>query len=178
MEEVILVDMHDKVIGVAEKLYAHQKGLLHRAFSILIFRYHGNEMECLLQQRSKSKYHSGGLWTNTCCGHPRPNEELIVAAGRRLKEEIGIETNLIKIGVFQYKSTFTNGLTENEIDHIFIGIYDKDNSLYEFNRTEVETYAWINLHNLKEDIVKSPFNYTSWFSTVLEISTKYLFRFK
>src|SRR5258705_9255778 len=119
-EEVILVNENDEQVGVMEKMEAHQKGLLHRAFSVFIFNEKG---QMLLQQRAATKYHSGGKWSNACCSHPRPGEELEAAAKRRLREELGIGTTLKKIFEFSYKVEFENGLTENELDHVFAGQY-------------------------------------------------------
>lgn len=118
MEEVILVNEKDEPIGTMEKLEAHQKGALHRAFSVFLFNPKG---ELLLQRRALHKYHSAGLWTNTCCSHPRPGEETSAAAHRRLKEEMGMEADLRFMTSFQYRSEFENGLTEHEFDHVFIG---------------------------------------------------------
>src|SRR5215470_11031187 len=121
-QEIILVDEKDRSIGVMEKLEAHRKGLLHRAFSVFIFNSKG---EMLLQQRSDEKYHSGGLWTNACCSHPAPGEDINTAAIRRLNEELGFTTSLTKIFDFIYQSSFENGLTEHEFDHVFIGLHDE-----------------------------------------------------
>jgi isopentenyl-diphosphate delta-isomerase len=122
-EKVILVDENDTQVGLMPKLEAHQKGLLHRAFSVFIFN---NNHQLLLQKRAVSKYHSGGLWTNTCCSHPREGEETINAANRRLIEEMGIKTNLRKVFDFIYKAELDNELTENEFDHVFYGLYNED----------------------------------------------------
>ncbi|HSU49504.1 MAG TPA: isopentenyl-diphosphate Delta-isomerase, partial [Segetibacter sp.] len=121
MEEVILVNELDEQIGKMEKMEAHSKGLLHRAFSVFIFNDQG---EMLLQQRAVSKYHSGGLWTNACCSHPRPEEATEDAALRRLQEELGFTVSLAKIFDFRYNASFTNGLTEHEFDHVFVGTYN------------------------------------------------------
>src|SRR5437868_2002286 len=130
-QEVILVNKRDEPTGSMEKLAAHQQGLLHRAFSIFIFNDNG---ELLLQQRAIDKYHSGGLWTNTCCSHPQPGEETIVAAQRRLKEEMGFTTSIKKVFDFVYKAEFGNGLIEHEFDHVFAGNY---NGEIEYNKDEV-----------------------------------------
>ena len=124
-ESVILVDEKDNQVGLMPKLEAHQKGLLHRAFSVFIFN---SDYELLLQKRAFSKYHSGGLWTNTCCSHPRDGEDTIDAANRRLYEEMGIETSLRKVFDFIYKAELDNNLTENEFDHVFYGclLYTSD----------------------------------------------------
>src|SRR5690349_15951298 len=121
--EVILVDENDKAVGSAEKMKAHVKGMLHRAFSVFIFNTKG---EMLLQQRALNKYHSGGLWTNACCSHPSPGEEIAASAVKRLSEELGFQTTIEKAFEFLYKADFDNGLTEHEFDHVFIGHYDGD----------------------------------------------------
>src|SRR5688572_11010720 len=122
MEEVVLVDASDKVVGTMEKMEVHEKGLLHRAFSVFVFN---SKRELLMQQRALQKYHSAGLWTNTCCSHPRPGEETISAAKRRLKEEMGLEIELESQFSFIYKTTFGNGLTEHEYDHVYFGFTDQ-----------------------------------------------------
>ena len=121
LEEVVLVNEKDEAIGTMEKMAAHEKALLHRAFSVFVFNKNG---DLLMQQRAHSKYHSGGLWTNTCCSHPRPGEHVADAANRRLQEEMGFTTSLNKAFDFTYKAAFDNGLTEHEFDHVFIGIYE------------------------------------------------------
>src|SRR3954470_13284590 len=121
MEQVILVNEKDQAIGTMEKMEAHRKGVLHRAFSVFIFDRHG---KMLLQQRAFHKYHSGGLWTNACCSHPLPGEDIESAAHRRLYEEMGFQTPLKKIFDFTYKADFRNGLTEYEFDHVFTGYYE------------------------------------------------------
>ncbi len=123
MEEVILVDENDNELGKEEKLKAHKEGKLHRCFSILIFN---SKEELLIQKRAKNKYHSGGLWANTCCSHPKPGEDTEIAAHRRLKEEFGFDCELKQLFNFTYKKTFDNGLTENEFDHVFIGITNSE----------------------------------------------------
>ena len=116
-----MVDTNDMSTGTMEKMEAHEKAILHRAFSVFIFNAKG---ELLLQQRATDKYHSGGLWTNSCCSHPRPGEDTLRAAYRRLREEMGFETELQKVFDFVYKASFENGLTEYEFDHVFVGEYD------------------------------------------------------
>ncbi len=145
-----------------EKMEAHQKGVLHRAFSVFIFNDKG---ELLLQKRASTKYHSAGLWTNTCCSHPYPGEETLAAAKRRLKEEMGMDALLIHKTSFVYKTKFDNGLTEHEFDHVFIGNYNENPVL---NEDEAEEYKWVDLNKVKEDVKKFPQNYTSWFKIALE----------
>ncbi len=161
-EFVVLVDEYDNDIGVMEKLEAHHKGLLHRAFSIFIFN---DKKELLLQQRAVSKYHSGGLWTNTCCSHPRPNETIKDAANRRLFEEMGMTCDLVVKNSFIYKSPFENGLTEHELDYVLIGYSNQNPNI---NAQEVEHYKWMTISDIKTDIYHNPSHYTSWFKIALE----------
>ncbi len=161
-EKVILVDENDKAIGVMGKMEAHEKGVLHRAFSVFIFNDKG---EMLLQRRALTKYHSAGLWTNTCCSHPRPEEETLDAANRRLKEEMGLETSLEHKNSFIYKTPFNNGLTEHELDHVYIGY---TNANPQINKEEVHTYKWMSLDAIKQEVKNNPDEFTSWFKIALE----------
>ena len=138
-EKVILVDKNDNQVGLMPKLEAHEKGVLHRAFSIFIFN---SKYELLLQKRASSKYHSGGLWTNTCCSHPREGEDTLDAANRRLDEEMGIKTSLRKVYDFIYKAELDNQLTEHEFDHVFYGVCDNDPIL---NKDEAEDFKWVDM---------------------------------
>ncbi len=160
-EKVILVNEQDEAIGEMEKLEAHKQGALHRAFSVFIFN---DKNELLLQRRALNKYHSAGLWTNTCCSHPRPGETIYAAAQRRLKEEMGLDAELIHKGFFIYKTPFENGLTEHELDHVFIGI---SNRVPVINSEEVHSFKYLSLQKIKEEIQTSPENFTSWFKIVL-----------
>jgi isopentenyl-diphosphate delta-isomerase len=157
IDEVILVDENDSEIGQMEKLEAHQKGLLHRAFSIFIFNYKG---EILLQKRALSKYHSAGLWTNACCSHPRPNEAIEDAANRRLAEEMNLKLELKYLFKFTYKTEFENNLTEHEIDHVFIA---HSNSEPVLNPNEAIDFKYISQSDLINDLIDNPSHYTSWF---------------
>lgn len=157
MEQIILVDETDSEIGIMEKMEVHRKGLLHRAFSIFIFNTNG---ELLLQQRALSKYHSAGLWANTCCSHPKPGEETLAAAIRRLKEEMGFETTLKKAFDFTYQSTFANGLTEYEYDHVYTGIYD---GMFVPNKNEVMDFSFKKINEIESLIEKNPGNFAAWF---------------
>lgn len=159
---VILVDENDNEVGVMEKLQAHQEGLLHRAFSILIFN---DKDELLLQQRAISKYHSAGLWTNTCCSHPRPNETVKDAANRRLFEEMGMSCDLQIKTNFIYKTPFDNGLTEHELDYVLIGYSNQNPTI---NKEEVEDYKWSSISEIKNDIANNPNQYTSWFKIAFQ----------
>ncbi len=161
-EFVILVDENDTELGLMEKHEAHQKALLHRAFSVFVFNKKG---ELLLQQRALNKYHSGGLWTNTCCSHPRENEKTIDAAHRRLKEEMGFDCTLTEKFHFIYKAAFDNGLTEHELDFIYIGTTNEEPNI---NNDEVASYKWINMQELITDMRLHPKNYTVWFSIILK----------
>lgn len=156
IENVILVDVNDNELGVMEKIKAHEEGLLHRAFSVFLFNSNG---EVLLQQRNKNKYHSGGLWSNTCCSHPRPGESISDAANRRLREEMGMEADLLHAFSFVYKSDLDNELTEYELDHVFLG---ETNSLPKMNIEEVEDYRYVSIEHLQEDIKNNPDHYTEW----------------
>lgn len=162
MEEVILVDQNDKEIGTEEKIKAHKEATLHRAFSIFVFNPKG---ELLLQKRAKSKYHSAGLWTNTCCSHPRPGEPLEEAAHRKLKQEMGFDTELKEMFSFIYKAEFANGLTEHEFDHVFIGKWDGEPTI---NPEEVGKWKWVNVQDLQKDMKEHPDNHTEWFKISLE----------
>lgn len=156
-EEVILVDEQDQPTGVAGKMEVHEQGLLHRAFSVFIFNSKG---EMLLQQRALEKYHSGGLWTNTCCSHPRPAEDTRAAAERRLKEEMGFRVPLEKVFDFLYKADFDNGLIEHEFDHVFVAEYDGP---VEINKDEVMDYAYSPVRQIAMAMEADPGQYTAWF---------------
>lgn len=161
MEHVILVDEHDREIGTMEKLEAHQKGALHRAFSVLLFNSKG---EILLQKRARTKYHSGGLWTNTCCSHPLPNEALTDGVKRKLMQEMGIETNADFAYKFIYQVQLDRGLTEHECDYVFIGTFDGEPAI---NRHEVEDWKFMSMASLRHDIEMNPAQYTHWFKLIV-----------
>ncbi|MEO1052709.1 MAG: isopentenyl-diphosphate Delta-isomerase [Bacteroidota bacterium] len=161
-EKVILVDEHDHTIGEMEKLKAHQEGVLHRAFSILIFNTKG---EILLQKRAQSKYHSGGLWTNTCCSHPRPGESIIDAANRRLVEEMGIEADLQFQYKFIYQVVLENDLIEYEYDHVLTGQFDGEPQL---NPEEAEDWKYIDPEFVENDLTQNPEDYTFWFKAIVD----------
>lgn len=169
-EYIILVDQKDNEIGTEEKLKVHEKGLLHRAFSVFLFRGKNYNIELLLQKREKNKYHCGGLWTNTCCSHVRHGEFLIEAGKRRLKEEMGIELkkNLIDIGSFYYEVNFDNGLIEHEIDHVLLGAFDLDT--INFNPNEVESTRWITLDRLNIEYRQHPEKFTPWFMPAFKLA--------
>ena len=167
-EKVILVDKNDNQVGLMPKLEAHEKGVLHRAFSVFIFN---SKYELLLQRRASSKYHSGGLWTNTCCSHPREGEDILDAANRRLDEEMGIKTSLRKVYDFIYKAELDNQLIEHEFDHVFYGVCDNDPIL---NKDEAEDFKWVDMETLNNDIIKNEDNYTVWFKIAFEYFYNYL----
>jgi isopentenyl-diphosphate Delta-isomerase len=169
---VILVDANDAPIGVAPKLAAHESGLCHRAFSIFILRKTPEgEIETLLQQRQINKYHCGGLWTNTCCSHPYPDEAIVAAGQRRLKEEMGLSIPLTETGMFHYIAHFDNGLIENEIDHVLVGYWD--GQPLQINPEEVMNYAWVNIKTLPERITKNAADYTPWLLPALKYVSLY-----
>jgi isopentenyl-diphosphate delta-isomerase len=165
-EMVAIVDENDNIIGEEEKIKAHQEGKLHRAFSIFVFNSKG---QMLIQKRAKEKYHSGGLWTNTCCSHPRPGEPIEKAAHRKLKEEMGFDCEIKEIFSFIYKVKFDNGLFENEYDHVFLGKFDGKPMP---DSTEVEDWMFIDLDELKKDIKNNPEKYTHWFKIALNELSK------
>jgi isopentenyl-diphosphate Delta-isomerase len=162
MEKVILVDENDNSVGTMEKMEAHQKGLLHRAFSILIYNSKG---EMLLQKRASSKYHSGGLWTNACCSHPLPGETVAEATRRRLKFEMGIDLQPKYAYKFIYKAPLDKDLIEHELDYVFTAEYNEAPNV---NPDEVEDWKYINVADLKKDIQQHPEHYTYWFKVILE----------
>jgi len=161
-EKVILVNKKDEPIGLMPKMEAHEKGLLHRAFSVFIFN---EKNELMLQQRALSKYHSPGLWTNTCCSHQREGETNIEAGKRRLQEEMGFTAELEDTISFIYKAPFDNGLTEHEFDHILVGNYNEEPLL---NPEEAEAWKWIGLDEVAKDMKNNPSIYTEWFKIIFE----------
>lgn len=164
---MILVDMNDNQVAVMDKMEAHEKGLLHRAFSVFLFN---NNDEMLLQQRAVDKYHSGGLWTNACCSHPFPGEETIDAAERRMMEELGITTPIEEVFSFSYCTKFENGLTENEFDHVFVGTYE---GAIPFDKSEVMGVCYKNLKWISDSLQKDPDLYTSWFKIAFPMLMKW-----
>ncbi|MBX2827130.1 MAG: isopentenyl-diphosphate Delta-isomerase [Flavobacteriaceae bacterium] len=167
-EQVILVNEKDEKIGLMPKLEAHEKGVLHRAFSVFIFN---DKNELMLQQRALSKYHSPGLWTNTCCSHQRDGESSLEAGARRLQEEMGFVAELKETTSFIYKAPFDNGLTEHELDHIMVGQFNGEPSI---NDSEVAAWKWMDLEEVKHDIAKNPDLYTAWFKIIFEKFYQYL----
>lgn len=161
-EKVILVNDRDEQIGLMPKMEAHEKGLLHRAFSVFVFN---DRNELMLQQRAYSKYHSPGLWTNTCCSHQREGESNIEAGKRRLQEEMGFSTDLKDTISFIYKAPFDNGLTEHEYDHILVGKFSNEPNL---NPDEAAAYKWLPLEEVKEDMKVNPDIYTEWFKIIFD----------
>lgn len=168
MSQVILVNPTDEPIGTMEKMEAHEKGLLHRAFSVFIFNEAG---EMLLQQRAMDKYHSSGLWTNACCSHPMPGETTIAAASRRLREEMGFNTSLQETFSFIYRTDFDNGLVEYEVDHVLTGVY---NGPIFPDAHEVQAYAYIKMEEIRRQISEQPERFTSWFKIAFPKLEDYL----
>lgn len=167
-EKVILVNEKDEQIGLMPKMEAHKKALLHRAFSVFVFN---EKNELMIQQRAFEKYHSPGLWTNTCCSHQREGESNVEAGKRRLQEEMGFVTDLKDTVSFIYKAPFDNGLTEHEFDHILVGYYDGEPNL---NPEEVSDWKWMTLEDLKMDMEKQPQLYTEWFKIIFENYYKHI----
>lgn len=162
MIEVQLVDNQDNPTGVMEKLLAHEKGELHRALSVIIVN---SKNEILLQRRALGKYHSPGLWTNTCCSHPYPGEDSLDAAKRRLKEEMGMTADLKFVFKFLYKCNFENGLIEHELDHVFIGQTDDTPHI---NTDEAMAFSWMSIEDLEAHMEKNPDDYTFWFKLIIQ----------
>lgn len=161
-EKVILVNELDEPIGLMPKLEAHQKARLHRAFSVFILN---DKKEIMLQQRAQHKYHSPLLWTNTCCSHQREGETNVQAGKRRLYEEMGFKTEIKELFHFIYKAPFDNGLTEHELDHVMVGYY---NEAPEINLEEVEDWKWMNIEDVKKDMLIHPEKYTVWFKIIFD----------
>lgn len=161
MEHVVLVDDDDRQIGTMEKMEAHQRGVLHRAFSVLVFNSRG---EILIQKRASTKYHSAGLWTNACCSHPRPDEDIRDGSARRLKEEMGIDALPEFAYKFVYKVSLDNGLIEHEIDHVFIATFDGKPQV---DPAEASAWKFVKLDELRRDTQVNPEHYTHWFKLIL-----------
>ena len=171
-ENVVLVDRNDNPMGLMPKLEAHEKGVLHRAFSVFILN---QKSQLMLQRRALDKYHSPGLWTNTCCSHPRESEGNIEAGVRRLKEEMGFTTPLMPMFSFIYKSKFDNGLTEHEFDHVLLGYYDKQPLI---NKIEVSEWKWMSLDKIILEIKNKPEDFTVWFKIIFERFYNHLYKIK
>lgn len=159
---MILVNQNDEEIGTMPKMEAHEKAVLHRAFSVFIMNAKG---ETMLQQRAAEKYHSPLLWTNTCCSHQRLGESNIEAGKRRLQEEMGFQTDLKELFSFIYKAPFANGLTEHELDHVMMGFFEGDPQI---NKEEVANWKWMRPEDIKKDIQSSPHEYTAWFKIIFD----------
>lgn len=168
MEQIILVDSNDRQIGTAEKMEAHRQGKLHRAFSIYVFNKNG---ELMLQKRHKQKYHSGGLWTNTACSHPRDGEPLTGAAHRRLEEEMGFDCELKEAFSFIYMVPMDKGLTEHEYLHVFIGKHESEPKI---NLEEAEGWKWMDFRKLQKDMGENPQHYTKWFLVTISRLTDFI----
>jgi len=162
MEHVLVVNAQDEVIGTMEKMEAHRTGTLHRAFSVLVFNSRG---EMLIQKRAHTKYHSPALWTNACCSHPRPEEDILDAGKRRLKEEMGIDATPVFAYKFTYKTIFNPLMIEHEVDHVLVATYDGSPTV---NQTEVEDWKFVSMEELKKDIAADPQRFTSWFKLIMD----------
>jgi isopentenyl-diphosphate delta-isomerase len=161
-DNVVLVDAHDAPTGEAPKLEAHRQGLLHRAFSVFLYDSAGR---MLLQQRAHAKYHSGGLWTNTCCSHPRPGEATPAAAARRLREEMGVDCRFAPAFEFVYHASFDNGLVEHEYDHVFVGRFDGEPRP---DPAEVADWRWAGIEELRAELEAEPERFSAWFRIAFE----------
>ena len=171
-KRVVLVDQNNKELGTEDKLDAHKKGLLHRAFSIFIFN---DNKEILLQKRSDLKYHSAGLWSNTCCSHPYNDKPLVQYANDRLVQEMGIQANLKEFFSFIYRTEFSNGLIEFEYDHVFFGKYNSDPIL---NNDEASSFKWINFKHLQLKIEENPTKFTFWLKKIVKDYSKYFINYE
>jgi isopentenyl-diphosphate delta-isomerase len=167
-EKVILVNTNDEPLGLMDKMAAHEQALLHRAFSVFVLN---DKNEVMLQQRASHKYHSPLLWTNTCCSHQRAGESNIQAGKRRLEEEMGFKTELKELFHFIYKAPFDNGLTEHELDHVMIGYSNKEPNI---NKEEVESWKWMKIEDIKNDMQVHPEIYTVWFKIIFDKFYHYL----
>ena len=167
-EQVILVNTNDEPIGLMNKLEAHEKAVLHRAFSVFVLN---DKNEVMLQQRAHHKYHSPLLWTNTCCSHQRAGETNLEAGKRRLEEEMGFVTDLKELFHFIYKAPFDNGLTEHELDHVMIGYYNGEPNI---NPDEVESWKWMDIEAIREDMKNQPELFTVWFKIIFDEFYHYL----
>ena len=167
-EEVILVDTNDRPLGTMPKMEAHEKAVLHRAFSVFILN---KKEELLLQQRAWEKYHSPGLWTNSCCSHQRKGESNLEAGNRRLEEEMGMEADLEELFSFIYKAPFDNGLTEHELDHVLLGYSDSDPNM---NSDEVAAFRWAPLETIAAEMQADPDQFTAWFKIIFDRFYSYI----
>lgn len=165
-EQVILVDEQDNELGLMEKMEAHRQGLLHRAFSVFVINSSG---ELMMHQRAKHKYHSGGLWTNTCCSHPRQGESVDDAVHRRLMEEMGFDCEVRKMFHFVYRAEMDQGLTEHEFDHLYIGYFDGEPNI---SPDEVADWEWMSIEQVQKDLLTHPEKYTEWFKIIFERFTE------
>ena len=170
-QQVILIDENNRVIGTEDKIKAHREGKLHRAFSIFIFLRKNDKWHLLLQKRHPKKYHSGNLWSNTCCSHPQPGEEIIAAGERRLYEEMGLKIPLKEVGKFRYMAPVGH-LIENEYDYVLVG-FATDATIY-FNKKEINTIHWISVSDLEKELKRHPEIFTPWLDLALRIALKNL----
>ena len=171
VEYVVLVTKDDKPLGTMEKMEAHEKGVLHRAFSIFIFN---SQKQLLMQRRAMEKYHSPGLWTNTVCSHPRSGEDVLDAGNRRLEEEMGLKSELSELFSFLYKADVGDGLKEHEFDHVLTGVTDEKPIP---NPQEVSEYKYVDFDWVVKDVAENPETYTEWFKIALKELKKHRGRF-
>jgi len=165
--EIVLITPNDEPIGIIDKISAHKYAMLHRAFSVFIYRIRNGNIELLLQQRQLDKYHCGGLWTNTCCSHPPPHQDILTSAKKRLQYEMGISADLELIGRFHYVAILDNGFFENELDYVLVGsCYDQE---IPFNEEEVHAIKWISMEELHLELTQSPELFTPWFGKALQV---------
>lgn len=164
---VLLVDEDDRPLQVMDKMEAHQQGILHRAFSVFVFQLRASRPYLLLQKRAAAKYHFGGLWTNTCCGHPLDGETPARAGERRLNVEMNISCELRPVGHFIYRAQSANGLYEHEYDHVLVGTYDGE--LVEPNSAEADAARWISLPDLERELATEGSSFTPWFAPAYQV---------
>ena len=175
--QIPLVNIEDRIVGYETKVKVHQEGLLHRAFSIFVYRHTDQGIEVLLQKRAQTKYHCGGLWTNTCCSHPyRRHFSLEENAKVRLEGEFGFHCPLQKVGVFKYRATLPNGLVEHEIDHVYMGDYRERNQLLNPNPYEIDHYKWCSVDKILFDLFRQPHKFTPWFGKAFKLVVDSLFQ--
>jgi isopentenyl-diphosphate delta-isomerase len=160
-DQIICVDIFDQPVGTMNKIEAHQKGVLHRAFSVFLLDPGGSRM--LIQQRAGNKYHSGGLWANTCCSHPRAGENTALAARRRLKEETGIDCHIEEVFSFVYREVYPDGLSEYEYDHVFLGLYEGAEADWQPDPEEIQAMQWIDIKELAQQLCSQPERFSAWF---------------
>lgn len=170
LDKLVLVDGLNRPLGTASKEQVHVDGLLHRAFSVVLVRGEGTDAQVLLARRALEKYHSGGLWANSCCSHPRAGEEVLDAAYRRVTEELGVSAlNLYEVAAFAYRAVFDNGLIEYEFDHVLVGTYEGE---FDLDPTEVSEVRWVRVDDLARELVEKPADFCAWAPTVFSLALR------